>query len=71
MCTCKHLHVEGDRTVDPNATLREIRWLLSETPNDAHLLALRWGAVQAHVEALDDWLSKGGFLPTEWSEGRN
>src|SRR4051812_1087011 len=52
--------------VDPNATLTAIRELVIKTYTDegagtgdlAHLVDL--------VEALDAWLSKGGFVPTAW-----
>jgi hypothetical protein len=53
-------------TMDPNATLVEIRTLvaigLSEDldPADTHRLLML-------VEALDDWLTGGGFLPTNWA----
>ena len=55
--------------MDINETLRIIRENVAvyratddaETANDA---AER---VVEHVEALDGWLSKGGFLPTAWA----
>lgn len=52
--------------MDPNATLREIRELIKVwtprsglDPEDCHQL------VQL-IEALDGWISKGGFLPDAW-----
>jgi hypothetical protein len=45
--------------MDPNATLAAIRELLaSDTPDVIELAEL--------MEALDMWLSRGGFLPTDW-----
>jgi hypothetical protein len=56
--------------VDPNATLTAIRELVIKTYTDegartgdlAHLVDL--------VEALDAWLSKGGFVPAAWDSTR-
>jgi hypothetical protein len=52
--------------MDPDANLREIREILSEsriryTVNPAHVARLR-----ELIEALDGWLSRGGFLPAAW-----
>lgn len=58
--------------MDPNACLAEIRRLLDQLAN---LNVKDWeGENQTGkvyrlcelVEALDGWLSKGGFLPHEW-----
>lgn len=56
--------------MDPNANLEELRGLYrtildngQDTFDDATRLA-------ELVEALDGWLSKGGFLPSEWAKGR-
>jgi hypothetical protein len=38
--------------------------LWSESAEDIALLI-------EHVEALDDWLCRGGFLPREWNYYRN
>lgn len=49
--------------MDPNATLAIIR---------AHVNAIAWGdevdmtEFAEAVDALDEWLKTGGFLPTEW-----
>ena len=51
--------------MDPNATLQEIRDILSDhfqggcELSDLHRLA-------ELMEALDGWLAGGGFLPTQW-----
>lgn len=61
--------------MDPNETLRQIRLALVEfnafdEMTDAHtqIEVLDWLA--AKVEALDEWMSKGGFLPAPWQKGR-
>jgi hypothetical protein len=51
--------------MDPNETLREIRELVrpgaeAQDPDGARLSEL--------VQALDEWLSKGGFAPAEWGD---
>jgi hypothetical protein len=54
--------------VDPDQALRDLRAALRDWhrshPQD-RLDALRDVATAA--EALDDWISDGGFLPTDWS----
>ena len=54
--------------MDPNATLKELLYLLNNpTPDDydcedyTRFLEL--------FEALDEWLSSGGFLPDNWQTG--
>lgn len=58
--------------MDVNETLRRLReavaqWTLANG-TDAALHAAD-DAVQAFID-LDEWLSKGGFLPTEWNANR-
>lgn len=48
--------------MDPNETLRRLRAAFED--GDAN------GALDL-FEALDEWLSEGGFLPTAWEGGRN
>lgn len=43
--------------MDPNATLTELRDMIQGT-EDPDLIE--------KFEALDGWLSKGGFLPRDW-----
>lgn len=52
--------------MDPNETLRLLREWTRNALNDEYpsLVALE-GA--EHFEALDEWLSKGGFFPDDWS----
>lgn len=54
--------------MDPNANLKEIRAILAEaqkgiSPNAADRLV-------ELVEALDGWLTGGGFLPQPWNHAR-
>lgn len=64
--------------MDPNETLRQIRDLVdhirqlsdTETEDVDTVLALNGVALASYVRALDEWLSRGGFLPQPWIEGR-
>lgn len=54
--------------MDPNATLAELRTLVrailtapeSDASDDADSMA-------EHFQALDQWLSRGGFRPADWT----
>lgn len=54
--------------MDPNATLAEIRGLLMSLEDGLSVDS----ALDAHermadlVEALDEWLTRGGILPSAW-----
>jgi hypothetical protein len=53
--------------MDPNATLAGLRELVERVQNGT-------GRVDADefaekFEALDGWITKGGFLPADWSRG--
>lgn len=53
--------------MDPNVALREIRLLIRQH----RLIGLNdngFGQLVDRFEALDGWLSKGGFLPDEWDD---
>jgi hypothetical protein len=53
---------------DPNEALARIRALLAlrETPGwEADTMAILDGLADT-VQALDEWMTKGGFLPKEW-----
>jgi hypothetical protein len=50
--------------MDPNATLAEIRALVAAIHSEA--TPERCGDLAELVEALDNWLSKGGFAPDDW-----
>jgi hypothetical protein len=47
--------------MDPNAALRELREAIHQ--DDTHTAAERF-------EALDEWLSRGGYLPERWQAER-
>lgn len=56
--------------MDPNAALAGMRrlcdeaeWLNSRDEIEAHMLAMR-----DQFRSLDEWLSKGGFLPDDWNQ---
>jgi len=54
--------------MDPNATLDSIRELFARA--DTETFDLADGQTLADlVGALDDWLTKGGFLPDAWERG--
>jgi hypothetical protein len=52
--------------MDPNTLLEEIRELAERAANGDNVAwcerNLRWKFTE-----LDEWLSKGGFLPDKWS----
>jgi hypothetical protein len=55
--------------MDPNANLKEMReiakTILSGEEYDTGYDAVRLAEL---VEALDEWITKGGFLPEAWSK---
>ena len=63
--------------MDPNAALkllRELRYSIvqnldSESPDEDELMEKASEMADA-FEGLDQWLTKGGFLPHEWTHGR-
>lgn len=56
--------------MDPDVTLADIRALCADMPDSETTSAADMGAHLAalidSVEALDEWLSRGGFLPAAW-----
>lgn len=64
--------------VDPNETLRRLREAAAEfvkrdeadVVNPADMYALGSQVVDAAAD-LDEWLSRGGFLPADWARGRS
>ena len=52
--------------MDPNETLRKIRELCKKILEQEHTFQDVWDLAE-HTEAMDSWISKGGFLPKEWS----
>lgn len=51
--------------MDPNVTLMNIRAILA-TSETRELSGDLVQELIEHVEALDEWITKGGFLPAEW-----
>lgn len=54
--------------MDPNETLRRMRVLASDLDDNPTLdtvESVAYGLAEC-VTALDDWLSRGGFLPEAW-----
>jgi len=54
--------------MDPTDTLRAIRLILRRAEERHGLDAEDAGSLQEHIQALDEWLSKGGFLPHQWTK---
>lgn len=52
--------------VDPDAALREIRMIIKDCTDDNYQLF----RLAELVEGLDEWISKGGFLPSDWHKGQ-
>ncbi len=65
--------------MDPEANLREQRKLAAEIVSapdpvdEAGYIELdeRANRLADLVQALDEWLTKGGFLPADWRKGRD
>lgn len=53
--------------MDPNANLEEqrslVQWLIAHPDEDTSTEAARLADL---VQALDEWLTGGGFLPNPW-----
>jgi hypothetical protein len=52
--------------MDPNAALAEMRELAHDLLNGTDTFTTSAYEIAEHVQALDEWLSKGGFLPNAW-----
>lgn len=54
--------------MDPSETLRIIRLTIAQMRADEHpdIRKAHADELAEHVEALDEWLSRGGFLPSAW-----
>jgi hypothetical protein len=61
--------------MDPNATLtriRELQTALIHGSDDAHIypypeMTSMGVELAEHIKALDEWLSKSGFFPRDWT----
>lgn len=51
--------------MDPNAKLADIRSLLAYEESNP-LTRDQFEELSDRIRALDEWLSKGGFLPDAW-----
>lgn len=63
--------------MDPNETLKRIRELarrVRETervdPNNFSTYTANADELAFAIDALDSWITRGGFLPSDWSKGR-
>lgn len=62
--------------MDPTANLTKIRDLITQiyAAEDNPDPPFDWGEIALelaeHVEALDNWMKSGGFLPTQWRPQR-
>lgn len=60
--------------MDPNATLMELRALaqahMDEGPEETGLDVADAVRMAELVQALDEWITRGGFLPDAWQKGR-
>jgi hypothetical protein len=64
--------------MDPNANIKEIREIVGELrkagDNAVDGISVILGADTDRLvelwDSLDQWLSKGGFLPDAWKKGR-
>ena len=56
--------------MDPNACLAEIRQLIAESyrldKTDESLSPIATDRLVELIEGLDQWISRGGFLPKQW-----
>lgn len=54
--------------MDPDATLAQIRALIIQHQTSSEEMSTGDAADLVDlVDSLDEWLTKGGFLPTEWN----
>lgn len=59
--------------MDPDQTLKDLRSDIAnyhkyERDEDRDGMAIMADYIVQYVEALDGWLSKGGFWPSEWAK---
>ena len=55
--------------MDPNETLRLIRLTIKQMEVDEHpgIYKAHAQELAGYITYLDEWLSKGGFLPSDWA----
>lgn len=52
--------------MDPDEALRQLREAIATLNQDDHRREIAAEQVVDHFQALDEWLSRGGFLPKAW-----
>lgn len=52
--------------MDPDANLSELRTLVADNLDREFVSDHVANRVMVLVDAIDTWISQGGFLPTEW-----
>jgi hypothetical protein len=52
--------------MDPNTTLASIRELIKAAETDEVVFVEAASYMFELIRCLDEWLSKGGFLPLDW-----
>lgn len=75
---CGLIDVREESEMDPNANLRELRDTITEInkchdldhPRESCACADLADRLAELTEAMDGWLSRGGFLPSDWAKGR-
>jgi hypothetical protein len=53
--------------MDPDAALAQIRELIADQQTHNELNDTDTDRLVELIDSLDEWMTKGGFLPTEWS----
>jgi hypothetical protein len=56
--------------MDPDATLAQIRELMATHHTHNDLGEEETAQLVELIDALDEWMTKGGFLPTDWNARR-
>lgn len=56
--------------MDPNATLDQIRALVANLGSEDQI-TLEAQQLAEHFQAMDQWLTAGGFLPGDWQNAGN
>jgi hypothetical protein len=57
--------------MDPNTALTELREQVRATLDNADASTSEWLlSICESFDALDEWMSKGGFLPAPWADAQ-
>lgn len=56
--------------MDPNETLRKLRAMVTAINNDRGASGREDHTAQLFID-LDEWLTKGGFVPNDWYHPTN